>query len=494
MRAAKIGKVSSPAPLWGNDHARASSGPQAAGATKFRAMICFMLLFACSITSNIFAQTASPQESAKSVVKITSRFAGGKVEVGTGFVWSQPDYVVTALHVVAGAANITVYSEALKKEREADVINVHQESDLALLKLKTNDLPLVPLKISSAPPNFNDVYHIWGYPHDVNTMLRKGIEFSPSLDGQQATMGSIFKSEAHFETVVGKQGYPKYQAKILRVVSTIQPGQSGAPIFDKNGAVVGIGDGGLRQGIALINWAIPAQIYVASLPASKDPKPAEPSKQANLYSASSSRVEVQLAAPTSSAQSASATQHELVLAWSASLADILATAEAADADNSGLYDDLLDRVIDVYEDYETGATIAVPQGTKLSFNSATRMVEARSAGGNVRMFVQIIAKGGEAAQEKFDRYLAGLKQWQPDTTQADEFFEDEDYSEVFKSRVTFNEDEEVQSDILITLIVDDGNFLGTAVMTEDDTKLSDEDLNMYLLMQKCVELADFAID
>ncbi len=457
----------------------------------------FGAIFICS--SDAASQAASPQESAKSVVKIMSRFANGKVESGSGFVWSQADYVVTALHVVAGAASITVYSEALKKEREADIIAVHKESDLALLKLKTNDLALTPLKAASAPPNLKEEHYIWGYPRDVNSMQGDDIRFSLSLS-QQPTLGNIFKSAADFEAVVGKQGYPQYQAKILRVSSSIQPGHSGAPIFDKTGVVVGIGDGGLHQGIARINWAIPAQIYLASLPASKDPKPTEPSKQANLYSAAVQHpVKVEIPpreAGAAQKQNGDEEEESLVLAWSAPLSEILATAEEQDVKDIqelGL-PDWSKIMIDVYEDYQTGATIAVPQGTTLFFDPEDRMVEAESEEGRVRMIVYVAAGGGAEAREYFDDYLASLKEWQPDPENQDEHYEEENYSELTKTRVTFDEEGETQSDIYITLILDENDFLGTAVMVEDMQALSPEDLHLYKLMLLCVELADFAIE
>ncbi len=423
MRTAKIRKVSRPAPLWGIADARTHSGPQGAGATRFRMMICFMLLLVSGLISNLFAQAGSHQESAKSVVKITTRFAGGKVEVGTGFVWSQPDYIVTALHVVAGAASINVYSEALKKEREADILAVHQESDLALLKLKTNDLALKPLKIASVAPNPDDKHYIWGYPRDVNTIQGDGLHFSSSIDGQQQIMGSIFKSAAHFESVVGKQGYPKYSAKILRVGSTIQPGHSGAPIFDKSGAVVGVGDGGLHQGIASINWAIPAQIYLAALPASKDPKPTEPSKQANLYSAHVEQPAV-VKAParkvkTKNGKVKVVKAQTLQLAWTASVAEALALVSAEDlkalqkisaevkTKNAG---DIQGNLIDVYEDYSIGATVAVPHGLKLSYSAQDRMFEAWSPSKRVGMFVRFEKnKTRKAGKQAMQSYESGLR-------------------------------------------------------------------------------------
>jgi S1-C subfamily serine protease len=458
------------------------------------------LLFVAVFASSVFGQAGSHQESAKSVVKITSRFAGGKVEVGTGFVWSQPDYIVTALHVVAGATSIAVYSEALKKEREADVINVHQESDLALLKLKTNDLALVPLKISSAPPNSDDRHYIWGYPRDVNTMQGDGVYFSSSLN-QQATMGSIFKSAAHFESVVGKQGYPQYQAKILRVSDIIAPGHSGAPIFNKSGTVVGVGDGGLHQGIARINWAIPAHVYIASLPASKDVKPTEASKQTNLYSAHVEQpVEVKSAprkVKTKEGKVRTVKAQSLHLVWTASVAEALALVSAEDLKalqkisaevkqkNAG---DLQKELLDVYEDYSIGATVAVPHGLKLSYSATDRMFETWSPSKRVGMFIRFdknkTRKAGKQAMASYERgvrqapaQIPALKSAFGATTggKAAKQWEDAPAEPSWVEEEAFPENWEEQVDPEMTFAEDEEEALAEEPSAEDDEEAEEEE-------------------
>ncbi len=68
---------------------------------------------------------------------------------GSGFVISADGYVVTNAHVVDGAKSITVGLND-RRELPAEVIGVDTLSDIALLKIKAENLPTVQLGDSSA--------------------------------------------------------------------------------------------------------------------------------------------------------------------------------------------------------------------------------------------------------------------------------------------------------------------------------------------------------
>ncbi|MEK7728682.1 MAG: serine protease [candidate division KSB1 bacterium] len=379
-----------------------------------------MAVFVMALSSSalLFGQTAAQKESAKSVVKITARFAGDKMESGSGFVWSQPDYIVTALHVVAGATGVTVYAETSKKEREAAILSVHQESGLALLKLKTNDLALAPLKVASAP-NPKEAHYIAGYRRDAKTRNGEDLRFSLSFT-QQQTLGNFFMNQEHFETVVGKQSYPQYQAQILRVNSLIMPGHSGAPVFDNNGLVVGVGEGGLQQGIARLNWVIPAQTYLAGLLASQNPKPAEPSRQADLNSAYVENAVVVKGArrrvKATNNKVKTLKEPVLHLVWTAAVAQAVISPKDlhnlqrinAEAGKKGAID-LQKELLDVYEDYNSGATIAVPHGLALSYVAQDRMFEiwakSKRVGTLLRFEKNRTRKAAKQAMKSYEKKL-----------------------------------------------------------------------------------------
>ena len=59
---------------------------------------------------------------------------------------------------------------------------------------------------------------------------------------------------------------------MLHLSGPLQPGNSGAPVVDATGRVVGIGSGGLQQGAASISWAMRG-FYLEQLLSSADSLP-----------------------------------------------------------------------------------------------------------------------------------------------------------------------------------------------------------------------------
>jgi S1-C subfamily serine protease len=326
----------------------------------------------------VFAQT--DREGAKSVVKITTSYIATekgktvrKIGNASGWCWKDSRHIVTDLHVVAGIEDkdIRVYTDQEGKSCGARVEKVLKEADLALLQLD-DDLGLVPLELQDANPNSTVEYSIWGFPQGIFAMAGDDIRFSRSLTSTP-TLNSIINGN-DLKFTLEKQGYPWTRAKILRISSTIQPGHSGAPIFTSNGKVVGIADGGLREGTARLNWAMPASDYVPRLLTSTDPKPTTRSIQVNLYS-STTTVAVDATEEEQNKELEQEAKDNTVTngnksiskTWTASYDEIIETM--AEEDKKDVQDvvqtynlNMNDTWFDVYEDYQTGATITVPAG------------------------------------------------------------------------------------------------------------------------------------
>lgn len=331
-----------------------------------------LFISANSITESS-AQSNDTESARTSVVKIKTSYpagANGKhgLATATGWCWKDPTIVITALHAVAGADRITVYKNATTK-CDAKIEKVLKEADLAMLRLSC-DLKLVPLKLQAADPNSSNEYAVWGFPQGVYSVQGDDIRFSRSLE-TTPTLNSILTGDK-LKNELENQGYPLPVARIIRISSIIQPGHSGAPIFAKDGTVIGVADGGLRGGTARINWAMPASYYVPRLVSSTDLIPKTPSVQVSLYSA---RTEVD----------ADATEEEenreyvkevaentigngtksISRTWTASYEDILSTMAEEDINDiekitRSFKIDMTDTRYDIYEDYVTGATITVP--------------------------------------------------------------------------------------------------------------------------------------
>lgn len=462
---------------------------------------------------------AQVEAAGKSVVKISCYPESGKPWEGTGFAWEHPERIVTALHVVVGCATLEVHSEGMKSSASAEVIKVLKASDLALLKLEKS-MGLTPLKASDeANPDVE--YRIWGFPLQVKTMQGDVLRFSSSMN-PNSTLADVM-SDKKYREVLGNVGYPSLNARILRVGSTIQPGHSGAPICNRQGKVVGIGDGGLYEGIKSINWAIPAST-LPSLMASEDKKPAEKIRNDNQYSVrSDGGKRASIPMPSGGA---------IRLVFSASLGEILETAsedegegldqlsgktyhagdgndgatpesDGVDADTADAGSDdikvdsdrLMRAIVDVYEDSATGATFAVPQGTELRIGSDGRPIVASVAGGRVTLFIQVAGSGGRKAIREFESVLHGKGNWMPDPDIAVDSLVDEKRIQVEKSYI--GKDSDSQSQMLSYSLALDrktGDFLGTALLTGKIDQWSNEDFQTLAILEACLVLADFRLD
>ena len=165
-----------------------------------------------------------------------------RAAVGSGFLISDDGYVITNNHVVAGADEIQV---TLNDRRvfDAEVIGLDEPSDLAVLKVAANDLPFVAFGDSDALRVGEWVLAI-GSPF--------GLEFS-------AAAGIV---SAKGRSVPGRSAY-NYMAFIQTDVA-INQGNSGGPLFNLDGEVIGINSQILSStgGSNGISFSIPSNVAI----------------------------------------------------------------------------------------------------------------------------------------------------------------------------------------------------------------------------------------
>ncbi|WP_262249278.1 S1 family peptidase [Parapedobacter soli] len=160
---------------------------------------------------------------------------------GTGFVISANGYVVTNYHVVRGADSVHLQSVKGDSFR-ANVIYIDPTHDLALLRI--NDSTYTPLK--NVPYTFKetpselgeDVYTI-GYPRD-----------------------EVVYGQGYLSSRTGYAGdTTAYQISI-----PVNPGNSGGPVLDSRGNVIGI-ISGKQTGIDGASFAIKTEALLNSIAA-----------------------------------------------------------------------------------------------------------------------------------------------------------------------------------------------------------------------------------
>ena len=167
---------------------------------------------------------------------------------GTGFIISSDGEILTNYHVVAGAQTLTVTLHD-GAQYPATVLGYEAESDIALIKIDASGLPTVTLGESSSLAVGDEVVAI-GNPLG---------ELTYSL-----TVGYVSAKER----AVNTDGTP---INMMQLDATINSGNSGGPLFDICGNVVGIisakYSGSTSSGTSIegIGFAIPIDDVTAIL-------------------------------------------------------------------------------------------------------------------------------------------------------------------------------------------------------------------------------------
>ena len=156
---------------------------------------------------------------------------------GSGFIISADGLILTNAHVVREAKDVTVKLSD-RREFSAKVLGADPVTDIAVLKINAKDLPIVRL----GDPNQLEV----GDP-----VLAIG---SPFGFEQSATQGIV---SAKGRSLPGDSVVP-----FIQTDAAVNPGNSGGPLFDGNGSVVGINAQIYSQsgGYQGLSFAIPINV------------------------------------------------------------------------------------------------------------------------------------------------------------------------------------------------------------------------------------------
>src|SRR5712692_4772252 len=171
--------------------------------------------------------------------------------IGTGIIVDPDGYIITNAHVVEGAQRVRVILPSPTAESslelqpihagqilDAKVLGTHKQSDLALLKVEAMHLPTVPLRNDVRVRQGELVFAI-GSPEGLRNTVTMGVVSS-----------------------VARQIDSDNPMAYIQTDAALNPGNSGGPLVDIDGNVVGINtlmlsEGGGSEGLG---FAIPAAI------------------------------------------------------------------------------------------------------------------------------------------------------------------------------------------------------------------------------------------
>ncbi|HET7031845.1 MAG TPA: DegQ family serine endoprotease [Casimicrobiaceae bacterium] len=162
--------------------------------------------------------------------------------VGSGFILSSDGYIITNAHVVDGADEVTVKLTD-KREFKAKVIGADKRTDVALLKIEAKDLP----KVTIGDPEKLKVGE-WvvaiGKPFGLENTMTAGIVSAKGRDLPQENLVPFIQTDA-----------------------AVNPGNSGGPLFNLKGEVVGINSLIFSRtgGFMGLSFAIPIDLAMNSV-------------------------------------------------------------------------------------------------------------------------------------------------------------------------------------------------------------------------------------
>ncbi|MEP7044379.1 MAG: Do family serine endopeptidase [Dokdonella sp.] len=167
------------------------------------------------------------------------RGGGERISMGSGFIISADGYVLTNNHVVDGAENVTVRLSD-RRELDAKVVGADAQYDIALLKINATGLPAVSLGDS------------------------KNVKAGQWMVAIGSPFGFDHSVTAGIVSAVGRNfgGADQQYVPFIQTDVPINRGNSGGPLFNLDGQVVGINSQIFSNtgGFMGVSFAIPIDI------------------------------------------------------------------------------------------------------------------------------------------------------------------------------------------------------------------------------------------
>ena len=154
---------------------------------------------------------------------------------GTGFFIDKHGYIVTNYHVIESVNSIDVFIKSASGEtkHKASVVISDKTNDLAIIKIQYDTPAEIPYTISNQSIEVGTGVFAMGYP--MITDLGEEIKITDGI-------------------ISSKTGY-QGDVSTYQISAPIQPGNSGGPLFDKSGRLIGITSSGVPD-LQNIGYAI----------------------------------------------------------------------------------------------------------------------------------------------------------------------------------------------------------------------------------------------
>ncbi|MFJ5145606.1 S1C family serine protease [Curtobacterium sp. NPDC088465] len=191
------------------------------------------------------AATPATAAQTKGVVTIDTvmNYDTSSQAAGTGMVLTADGFVLTNNHVVQGATSIAVTDETTGKQYRAEVVGTDATHDVAVLKLQdASGLSTVTLDDDGEPSTGDAVTDVGNAEGTGNLVAAAGTVTALDQDIQVQS-----ESGTGTESLQG----------LIEVAAQIVPGDSGGPVLDSEGEVVGMATAASSGSAEVTGYAIP---------------------------------------------------------------------------------------------------------------------------------------------------------------------------------------------------------------------------------------------
>ncbi len=214
-------------------------------------VMCILLSFVCGmIGAYLISQTVSVEQVVKNIttselvensisssvdkvynstVAITASANGKAISTGTGFIYKKSGklaYIMTNNHVIEGADQVSIEFTDSEKKIDAKIVGGDKYADIAVLTIPDND------EYKIVEVGDNDSLKLGDTIFTVGTPM--GVSYKGTV-----TKGILSGKDRMVEVNVSGST-ADYYMKVIQIDAAVNPGNSGGPLCDVSGKVIGV--------------------------------------------------------------------------------------------------------------------------------------------------------------------------------------------------------------------------------------------------------------
>ena len=166
----------------------------------------------------------------KSTVMVITYLDGKDVSTGTGFIYKingNKTYIITNNHVIADGNSVKIAFNDSDKKIDATIVGGDKYADIAVLTIETKE------EYEAVEIGDNEVLKLG------DTIFTIGTPMGENYKGT-VTKGILSGKDRMVDVSVSTSAAADYYMKVIQIDAAVNPGNSGGPLCDVSGKVIGV--------------------------------------------------------------------------------------------------------------------------------------------------------------------------------------------------------------------------------------------------------------